>query len=68
MDFKWDDYQTIISVPATDDNFKASLKNASQKDLLRARDYLALHTFGNKNRTRAVQSEIRRRVRKEKKP
>lgn len=61
MDFKWDDYQTIISVPATDDNFKASLKNASQKDLLRARDYLALHTFANKNRARAVQSEIRRR-------
>ena len=62
----WDNYNVLISVPATDGNFKASLNKASQKDLLRARDYLALHTFGNKNRTRAVQGEIRRRERKAK--
>lgn len=61
MDFKWDDYQTLITVPATDENFKAALKNVSQKELLRARDYLSLHAFANKDRARAVQSEIRRR-------
>lgn len=57
----FDNYQTVITVPATDDNFKAALKNISNKDLLRVRDYLALHTFANKNRARAVQSEIKRR-------
>lgn len=61
-----DDYHVIITVPAADDNFKAALKNASQKDLLRARDYLALHSFANKNRARAVQGEIRRRDREAK--
>ena len=66
MEWVWDNYNVLISVPATDGNFKASLNKASQKDLLRARDYLALHTFGNKNRTRAVQGEIRRRERKAK--
>ncbi len=61
MDFKWDNYQTLITVPATDCNFKAALKNADDDELSRAGLHLLKHPFANKSRTRAIYNEIKRR-------
>jgi hypothetical protein len=36
MPYEWDNYQALITVPATDDNFKSSLKNATDDELVRA--------------------------------
>lgn len=61
MGFKWDNYQTLITVPATDCNFKAALKNASNDELSRAEKHMTDNPFMNKTRLKAVQQEIRKR-------
>jgi len=61
MDFKWDNYQTLITVPATDGNFTAALGYASDSELRQAQYYLEDHPAGNKSRLTAVNREIRKR-------
>jgi hypothetical protein len=61
-DFKWDNYQTLITVPATDCNFKAALKSATDDELSRAKQHMTDKPFANKTRLKTVQQEIRKRA------
>lgn len=65
MPYEWDNYHTLITVPATDDNFKSSLKNASNDELSEARFHMEKFPFANKTRLKAVNREIRRRQKEE---
>ena len=58
---EWDNYQTLITVPATDCNFTAALGYASKDELLKAHYFLEDHPAGNKARLAAVNREIRKR-------
>ena len=57
----WDNYNILISVPATDCNFTAALGYASKDELLRAQFLMENHPVGNKARLAAVNREIRKR-------
>ena len=58
---EWDNYQTLITVPATDCNFTAALGYASNAELLRAQFHTEDVPAGNKSRLAAVNREIRKR-------
>jgi hypothetical protein len=58
---EWDNYQTLITVPATDCNFTAALGYANKDELLKAHYYLEDNPAGNKARLAAVNREIRKR-------
>ena len=57
----YDNYFTLITVPATDGNFTAALGYASIGELIRAEFYMENHPEGNKTRLAAVNREIKRR-------
>ena len=65
LDWKPDDLHALITIPATDCNFKGSLGRATDAELVDAKTYLTRHPEGNKSRLTAVNREIQRRVRKE---
>lgn len=56
-----DNYCTLTTVPATDDNFIAALGYASKDELLRAQFLMENHPAGNRCRLLAVNREIKRR-------
>ena len=58
---EWDNYQTLITVPAADGNFTAALGYASNGELRRAQFYLEDRPAGNKVRLAAINREIRKR-------
>ena len=63
---EWDNFHALITIPATDCNFKGSLGRATDAELVDAKTYLTRHPEGNKSRLTAVKREIRRREREAK--
>lgn len=61
MEWVQDNYNVLISVPATDCNFTAALGYASKDELLKAHYYLEDNPAANKSRLKAVNREIRKR-------
>ncbi len=60
--FKQDrNYQTLITVPANDGNFKSALKQATDDDLNKAVQCLTDNPKGNKSRLVACRRELKRR-------
>ncbi|QEY34648.1 hypothetical protein FL966_06035 [Caproiciproducens galactitolivorans] len=59
-----DNYQALITIPATDCNFISTLGRAGNDELTKAEEYLRTHPFANKTRLKAVQREIRKREKK----
>lgn len=64
MDWKWDNYHVLITVPANDSNFICSLGRTTDEELVHAKMYLEAHPKNNKSRLTAVMREIKRRARK----
>ena len=61
MPHEWNNYNALITVPATDENFKSSLKNATYDELSEARFQMEKRPTGNKARLTAINREIRKR-------
>ena len=66
MHYRWDNYQALITVPATDENFKSSLKNAIYDELSEARFQMEKSPRGNKARLTAINREIKKRQKEDK--
>ena len=61
MAYEWDNYHALITVPATDENFKSSLKNATYDELSEAQFQMEKSPAGNKARLTAINREIQKR-------
>lgn len=65
MEWEWDNFHVLITIPSNDSNFLYSLNRATDEELVHAKMYLTEHPFANKTRLASVKREIQRRVKKE---